>query len=107
MRVAPAETLAPEQRQPLSWRGLARNYGRVLGDARFVSLGLAFSLVFAAQGFLIGAAPDFITNVLGLQETDFAYLFVPLVIGAMLGALFAARAPAAGATRASPRWPIC
>ena len=53
--------------------------------------GLAFSLVFAAQGFLIGAAPDFITNVLGLQETDFAYLFVPLVIGAMLGALFAAR----------------
>ena len=85
------ETLAPEQRQPLSWRGLARNYGRVLGDARFVSLGLAFSLVFAAQGFLIGAAPDFITNVLGLQETDFAYLFVPLVIGAMLGALFAAR----------------
>ena len=56
-----------------------------------MSLGLAFSLVFAAQGFLIGAAPDFITNVLGLQETDFAYLFVPLVIGAMLGALFAAR----------------
>ena len=62
----------------------------MLGDARLF-VGLAFSLVFAAQGFLIGAAPDFITNVLGLQETDFAYLFVPLVIGAMLGALFAAR----------------
>ncbi|WP_207384983.1 iron chelate uptake ABC transporter family permease subunit, partial [Achromobacter xylosoxidans] len=29
------------------------------------ALGLAFSLLFAAQGFLIGAAPDFITNVLG------------------------------------------
>ena len=48
-----AETLRNSASPP---GGLARNYGRVLGT-RFVSLGLAFSLVFAAQGFLIGARP--------------------------------------------------
>lgn len=85
------ETLPPAQRQPLAWRTLGANYARVLGERRYMSLGLAFSLLFAAQGFLIGAAPDFIANVLGLPETDFAYLFVPLVVGAMAGALFAAR----------------
>ncbi|WP_424227129.1 hypothetical protein [Achromobacter pulmonis] len=63
----------------------------MLGTRRYVALGAAFSLLFAAQGFLIGAAPDFISNVLGLPETDFAYLFVPLVAGAMAGALLAAR----------------
>lgn len=85
------ETLPAGRRPPLSWRGLAANYARVLGTPRFVALGAAFSLIFAAQAFLIGAAPDFIANVLGLPETAFAYLFVPLVAGAMLGALFAAR----------------
>ncbi len=85
------ETLPPERRQPLAWRTLAANYARVLGNRRYTALGLAFSLLFAAQGFLIGAAPDFISNVLGLPETDFAYLFVPLVVGAMAGALVAAR----------------
>ncbi|WP_447922741.1 multidrug effflux MFS transporter [Achromobacter aegrifaciens] len=85
------ETLPVSRRRPLSWRALASGYGRVLGDRHFTLLAAAFSLIFAAQGFLIGAAPDFIANVLGLPETDFAYLFVPLVIGAMAGALFAAR----------------
>nr|WP_276324067.1 multidrug effflux MFS transporter [Achromobacter xylosoxidans] len=85
------ETLPPDRRQPLAWRTLGGNYARVLGNRRYAALGLAFSLLFAAQGFLIGAAPDFITNVLGLPETDFAYLFVPLVVGAMAGALLAAR----------------
>ncbi len=85
------ETLPASRRRPLSWRSLASGYGMVLADRRFAALAIAFSLIFAAQGFLIGAAPDFIANVLSLPETDFAYLFVPLVIGAMAGALFAAR----------------
>lgn len=85
------ETLPPGRRQTLAWRTLGGNYLRLLRDRRYVSLGLAFSLLFAAQGLLIGAAPDFIANVLGLPETDFAYLFVPLVAGAMAGALLAAR----------------
>lgn len=85
------ETLPACRRRPLKWRVLASGYGRVLADGRYTALAATFSLIFAAQGFLIGAAPDFITNVLGLPETDFAYLFVPLVVGAMAGALFAAR----------------
>jgi DHA1 family bicyclomycin/chloramphenicol resistance-like MFS transporter len=85
------ETLPASRRRPLSGRALAGGYGALLADRRYVALAAAFSLIFAAQGLLIGAAPDFIANVLGLPVTDFAYLFVPLVIGAMAGALFAAR----------------
>lgn len=85
------ETLAPAKRQTLSLRGLAAGYREVLRNGNFTAPGLAFSLVFAAQGLLIGAAPDFIANVLDLPETNFAYLFVPLVAGAMTGAAIAAR----------------
>ncbi len=85
------ETLAPSRRQTLSLRGLATRYREVLRNGNFTVPGLAFSLVFAAQGLLIGAAPDFIANVLCLPETRFAYLFIPLVAGAMAGAAMAAR----------------
>lgn len=85
------ETLPPERRQPLSWRVLGGNLLSLLRDGRYLGMTLAASLLVAGQAFLIGGAPDFITGTLGLPETAFATLFVPLVIGAMAGAFFAAR----------------
>lgn len=84
------ETLPSSQRQPLAWRQLRSDIAQLLGDVSFMGMSLALSLLVGAQAFLIGAAPDFISHTLNLPETAFAVLFVPLVIGAMLGALASA-----------------
>jgi DHA1 family bicyclomycin/chloramphenicol resistance-like MFS transporter len=86
------ETLAVEKRQPFSLRVLLRNYGRVASDWVFTTLSVAFGMMFGGFAFLIGAAPDYITNVLKLPETDFGYVFVPLVIGLIGGSIVAVRA---------------
>lgn len=85
------ETLVQAKRQPFSPSAILRQCLRVLRMPRFFAMAFFLSLLIGAQAFLIGAAPDFITRVLKLPETAFAYLFIPLVVGAMLGALFAAR----------------
>lgn len=84
------ETLPSSKRQPLAWRQLRSDIAQLLGDVSFMGMSLALSLLVGAQAFLIGAAPDFISHTLNLPETAFAVLFVPLVIGAMLGALASA-----------------
>ncbi|GHC40428.1 MFS transporter [Alcaligenes pakistanensis] len=84
------ETLASAKRQPLAWPQLRTELGLLLRDLPFMGMSLALSLLVGAQAFLIGAAPDFISHTLKLPETAFAVLFVPLVIGAMLGALASA-----------------
>jgi DHA1 family bicyclomycin/chloramphenicol resistance-like MFS transporter len=85
------ETLPPARRQRFAVRVLLRNYGRVLKDRQFVAMAIAFGTLFAGFAFLIGAAPDFVTQVLRLPETAFAYLFIPLVVGMMSGSFLAAR----------------
>lgn len=85
------ETLAPEKRQRFALGVLLRNYRRVMGDRGFMAMAVSFGSLFGGFAFLIGAAPDFITQVLRLPETAFGYLFVPLVIGMMSGSYLAAR----------------
>jgi DHA1 family bicyclomycin/chloramphenicol resistance-like MFS transporter len=85
------ETLPPARRQRFAVGVLLRNYGRVLKDRQFVAMAIAFGTLFAGFAFLIGAAPDFVTQVLRLPETAFAYLFIPLVVGMMSGSFLAAR----------------
>lgn len=85
------ETLTADRRQPFSWRALIDHFRRIAGDRQFAGMSLSFGCLFAGQAFIIGAAPDLIFNVLGMEETDFMVLFVPLVTGAMLGAWFSAR----------------
>lgn len=85
------ETLPPERRHALSLRALAHNVRQVLCIPRFTALCLVASLLVAAQGLLIGGAPDLLVNSLQLPATAFGYLFIPLVIGAVVGALSAAR----------------
>jgi len=91
------ETLPQTQRQHLSWRTLLKNWCRTVGQVGFIAPACAFSLVFGAQAFLIGGAPNFLRHALTLPETRLAALFIPMVIGAMGGAFFAARV--------ASRWP--
>jgi len=91
------ETLPAAQRQRLSWCVLFKNYRQILCQVQFLVPACAFSLVFGAQAFLIGGAPDFLRHALALPETRLATLFIPLVVGAMSGAFFA--------TRIAHQWP--
>jgi len=95
-RILP-ETLPQAQRQHLSLRTLFRNWQKIVGQLEFIAPACAFSLVFGAQAFLIGGAPNFLRHALALPETRLAALFVPMVIGAMGGAFFAAKI--------ASRWP--
>lgn len=84
------ETLPVARRQPLAWRELGRDTWRLLRNRSYMGMILVTSLLVAGQAFLIGGAPDFIVHTLHLSETAFAVLFVPLVAGAMAGAVAAA-----------------
>jgi DHA1 family bicyclomycin/chloramphenicol resistance-like MFS transporter len=85
------ETLPAERRQVFSAKVLTHNYASVLRHKTFTAYSLAYGLMFAGFAFLIGAAPDFVTQVLKLPETAFGYVFVPLVIGLVSGSMLAAR----------------
>ncbi|SDV51209.1 multidrug effflux MFS transporter [Chitinasiproducens palmae] len=85
------ETLAPGARQRFAGRVLLANYRKILRERAFVEMALSFGALFGGFAFLIGAAPDFVTRVLGLPETAFGWLFIPLVVGLLSGSFAAAR----------------
>jgi DHA1 family bicyclomycin/chloramphenicol resistance-like MFS transporter len=85
------ESLPPDARQPLHLRGTLRNYWRTLTHPRFMLMAAAVGFGFSGFGLYIAAAPDFIMNVLRLPETAFAWLFIPLIGGQMLGAYIVSR----------------
>ena len=91
------ETHPPERRQPFAPKPLARSYVALARDPRF--LGLATSVAFSFGGVFvyIATAPDYVLNTLHLGETQFAWLFVPVVAGLFFGSWLV--------TRLSARWP--
>jgi DHA1 family bicyclomycin/chloramphenicol resistance-like MFS transporter len=80
------ETLHPERRQPLNPRFLAGSYIRTLTHVGFLAAAFAGALNFTAIFLYISSAPVFLLRHLGLRETQFYWLFVPLPAGMMLGA---------------------
>jgi DHA1 family bicyclomycin/chloramphenicol resistance-like MFS transporter len=85
------ETLLHEARQPLHPGTIATNYATVLRSARFALLALSVGLGFAGFGLYIASAPYFVMQLLGLPETAFAWLFIPMVSGLVGGAWVASR----------------
>jgi DHA1 family bicyclomycin/chloramphenicol resistance-like MFS transporter len=85
------ETLRAEKRQPFHPGKLSRSYWTALRHPAFVALCL--SMAFGGGGFLIyvATAPDVVLNILKLRETQFAWLFVPIVTGLISGAALSAR----------------
>ena len=101
MRFLP-ETLPPAQRHPLHPRALWRNYRQVLGKPQFALLALVPSLNFCAFFLYIAAAPAFLVDLLGVSTWGFAWLFVPMIAGVMIGAYLSGRI----AGRLSPKHTI-
>lgn len=80
------ETLPPEHRQPLKLGFLARSYWKVMTTPAFLMA--CGSLAFTGSGFFIYiiGAPVFLMKHLGLKETEFLWLFLPMSIGMIIGA---------------------
>ena len=86
------ETLPRAARRPFRLDRLLHDYACLLARPQVLGLALAGALPVAGQGLIIGSTPDLVVHVLHWQPTDFAYLFMPLVAGAMVGAALALRA---------------
>ncbi len=85
------ETLPPPARQPFALRPLGRNYVKLARSFRLLLLSSTVALNFCGFFLYIVSAPAIIYNLLGLNEHQFAWLFVPGISGVMLGAFLSGR----------------
>jgi DHA1 family bicyclomycin/chloramphenicol resistance-like MFS transporter len=85
------ETLPRERRQPMQAVSLLRAYRGLFSHAGFLRLALTLGLNFAGFFVYVLAAPVYLPRVLGLENTEFAWLFIPAVAGTMLGAFASSR----------------
>ncbi len=85
------ETLPRDERQPFVALSLLANYCKLLGNLRFGLLSSAIAFNFTAFFLYIAAAPVVIYQWLGLNETQFAWLFIPGISGIVIGAFISGR----------------
>jgi len=102
LRMLP-ETLPREKRQPLHLGNLLKGYTAVMLNPGFIAMSLCGAFFFAGFFLYIMSAPVFLPRHLHLGETQFGWLFVPLVTGMILGSVVAVRL----SHRLSPHRIIC
>ena len=85
------ETHPFERRAKLDFGGLGRTLWRIASTRTFMMYALALGTTFSAMITFIGAAPAIVLGHWHLAETQFAYVFVPLIIGIMGGAFLSGR----------------
>ena len=93
-----AETLVTAQRQSFHPIKVARVYGRTLVHSRFLILVFVVASSFGGMFLYIAGAPTVMFDFLKLGSTDFGLMFVPIVIGLILGSGLS--------SRLAHRWPI-
>jgi MFS transporter, DHA1 family, multidrug resistance protein len=93
------ETLPPPARHTLHPQALWRSYRSVLTRIDFLLLALIPALNFCALFLYIASAPAFLIDLLGVSSLGFAWLFIPMILGIMLGATLSGRL----AGRTSPK----
>jgi len=91
------ETLSEEHRQPIHPRVVIQVYISALLHKRFPALIFSVSFAFAGLFLYIAGAPTVIYDFLGLGTHDFGWLFIPIVVGLMVGAAIS--------SRLAHRWP--
>jgi len=85
------ETHPEERRAPLHPGHLARTAWRIASHQEFILLALAAGMTICAMMTYLGAAPAIVLGFWHLQETEFAWLFAPIIAGFMLGAWLSGR----------------
>jgi DHA1 family bicyclomycin/chloramphenicol resistance-like MFS transporter len=93
------ESLAREKRHAFHGVAIARNYLKVLRHPQFLLLSLAVGLAFGGLSLYIGSAANFVMEILHLPETAFAWMFIPLISGMVIGSAW-------GGKRASTIAPV-
>jgi DHA1 family bicyclomycin/chloramphenicol resistance-like MFS transporter len=88
------ESLPPAERHPFHPVVISKNYLKVLRRPQFLLLALAVGLAFGGLSLYIGSAAQFVINILGLSETAFAWMFVPLITGMIIGSAWSGKAVA-------------
>jgi DHA1 family bicyclomycin/chloramphenicol resistance-like MFS transporter len=91
MRYLP-ETMPVEKRMPLSAKQVIKDYRIIFGDKEFNYVVFALSANFAGFFIYVLASPVFLVKQLGLTEHQFGYMFIPTVLGMILGSYFARHA---------------
>ncbi|WP_242108256.1 multidrug effflux MFS transporter [Luteimonas aquatica] len=86
------ETHPKPARLPLRPGPLLRGYLAIFVNPRFQRLAAAGAFNFAALFLYIASAPAFVLDLLKLNERQFAWFFVPMIGGMMLGAFLSGRA---------------
>ncbi len=91
------ESLAPDKRHAFDPGAIARNYLKVLRNPQFLLLSLAVGMAFGGLSLYIGSAANFVMQILHLPETAFAWMFIPLIGGMVLGSAWGGKRAAKGA----------
>ena len=84
LRLLP-ESLPLDKRQPFHPGTIAANYMKVLRHPQFLLLSLSVGLAFGGLSLYIGSAANSVMEILGLPETAFAWMFIPLIGGMVAG----------------------
>jgi DHA1 family bicyclomycin/chloramphenicol resistance-like MFS transporter len=85
------ETHPASHRMPFSVRHLTLTAGRIISHRQFLLLAISGGFNFCTMLLFVGAAPAMVLDHWHLSETQFAYLFVPLIIGFTIGAATSGR----------------
>lgn len=95
------ETHPREKRTPFKARVLIGNCWRVATGPAFFLTAISAALAIASVFIYIGSAPAIILERWGLKETQFHYIFIPVVAGFMIASFMSGRL--AGRVRRAPQ----
>ena len=86
------ETHPRDARSSLAPRRLLADYFAIFTNPRFQRVAAAGAFNFSALFLYIASTPVFVVDVLGLNERQFGWFFVPMISGMMAGAWVSGRA---------------
>jgi DHA1 family bicyclomycin/chloramphenicol resistance-like MFS transporter len=89
--VALPETHPVEMRLSLAPKRLLRDYWAIFVNPRFQRLAASGTFNFSALFLYIASAPAFVMDLMGLNERQFGWFFIPMIGGMMLGAFTSGR----------------
>lgn len=89
--VALPETHPPQLRISLAPKRLLRDYWAIFANPRFQRLAASGAFNFSALFLYIASAPAFVMDLMGLNERQFGWFFIPMIGGMMLGAYTSGR----------------
>jgi DHA1 family bicyclomycin/chloramphenicol resistance-like MFS transporter len=85
------ETHPLAARMPFNFRNLVATSFTVLSHREFLMLAVAAAINFCSIAVFIGSAPAIVEKHWGMTETQYAALFLPVIVGILVGALLSGR----------------